>query len=89
MPPSVAAPTDLEPVFVSIADAASYSGESEWRIKMLLREGILRARKSGRRTLVEFVSLKERNAALPVAIFTPPRRRATTSTVATRVRRQA
>jgi hypothetical protein len=36
------------------------------------RRGIYRARKSGRRTLIEFASVKAHMAALPAAKFTPP-----------------
>ncbi len=48
----------IEPVFVSIADAAIYTGESEWRFKERLRSGIYNAKKSGRRTLVIFETIK-------------------------------
>ena len=48
----------VEPLFVSIAEAARFVGQSEWTIKQRLRTGIYRARKSGRRTLVEFESIK-------------------------------
>jgi hypothetical protein len=65
----------IEPAFVSIQDAATYMAESSWTIKNRLRLGQLRARKSGRRTLVEFASLKEFAEALPAAKFAPPRNR--------------
>lgn len=65
----------IEPAFVSIHDAAIYMSESRWTIKNRLRLGQLRARKSGRRTLVEFASLKEFAEALPVATFAPARPR--------------
>jgi hypothetical protein len=64
--------TFLEPVYVSIDDAAKFTGESPWTVKMELRAGILRARKAGRRTLVEVASLKERAAKMPPAAFAPP-----------------
>jgi hypothetical protein len=62
----------LEPVFVSIEDAATYRAESTWRIKQLLRNGVLKAKKSGRRTLVTFASLKASIANLPDAEFLAP-----------------
>jgi hypothetical protein len=65
----------FEPVFVSIEDAARYTSESPWLIKDLLRKGVLKARKAGRRTLVDFASVKARAASLPDAKFAPPRDR--------------
>jgi hypothetical protein len=65
----------IEPAFVSIQDAAAYMAESTWTIKNRLRLGQLRARKSGRRTLIEFLSLKEFIATLPIASFAPVRAR--------------
>jgi hypothetical protein len=69
------APALPEPAFVSIKAAAEYSSESEWVIKQELRFGNLTAKKSGRRTLVDFQSVKRRAASLPDAKFAPPRRR--------------
>jgi hypothetical protein len=69
------APAALEPAFVSIRAAAEFSGESEWTIKNELRLGNLKAKKSGRRTLIDFASVKRRAASLPDAKFAPPRRR--------------
>ena len=66
---------DVEPAFVSIEDAANYTSESPWVIKDLLRRGILKAKKAGRRTIVEFAGVKARAANLPVAKFAPPRER--------------
>jgi excisionase family DNA binding protein len=67
-------PTEIEPAFVSIADAARYVGISEWSVKDLLRQGVLQARKSGRRTLIEFASVKQHAASLPAATFAAPAR---------------
>jgi hypothetical protein len=64
----------IEPALVSIKDAAAYTGESDWRVKQLLREGVYKAVKSGRRTLVEFAGVKDRVATLRPAKFAPPRR---------------
>lgn len=63
----------LEPLFLSIRDTSKITGESEWTVKQKLRAGRYRARKSGRRTLVEYDSVKEASAALPVASFAAPR----------------
>jgi hypothetical protein len=71
--------TELEPAFVSINDAAKYRAESPWKIKQLLRAGVLKAKKSGRRTLVTFASLKASIANLPDAEFLPPRTKAKSS----------
>lgn len=75
----------IEPVYVSIADAAKYTAESPWKVKDRLRRGIYTARKSGRRTLVEFSSVKAFAKTLPTATFAPPvdrvRRRREAATV--------
>jgi excisionase family DNA binding protein len=68
-------PNEIEPAFMSIDEAARYTGESTWTVKNLLRIGVYRAKKAGRRTLIEFGSIKERTAKLPEAKFAPPRRR--------------
>jgi hypothetical protein len=71
----------LEPQYVSIRDAAKFSAVSEWTIKNLLRQGVLEARKSGRRTLVVFESVKRHAAALPDAKFAAPRPRGSVAQV--------
>lgn len=65
----------LEPGYISIDDAAYYTGESRWTVKDLLARGIYRGKRAGRRTLVEFASVKERLANLPDAKFAAPRER--------------
>jgi hypothetical protein len=57
-------------LFWSIKETAEISGESTWKVKNLLRLGTYRARKSGRRTLVEVASVMERAESLPIATFT-------------------
>jgi hypothetical protein len=42
---------------------------------MKLRRGVYRAKKSGRRTLIYFASVKEHAETLPDAKFAPPRTR--------------
>jgi hypothetical protein len=69
-----AKPGAIEPALVSIKDAATYTGESGWKVKQLLREGVYEAVKSGRRTLVVFAGVKDRVATLRPAKFAPPRR---------------
>lgn len=66
----------VKPRFVSVKVAAAYTNESEWTIKNALREGTLKARKSGRRTLVEFSTVERRAESMPAARFAPsPRSR--------------
>jgi len=65
----------IEPAFITIDEAAAYTGESRWRVNELLRAGTYLAKKSGRRTLVNFASVKERAANLPDARFAQPRKR--------------
>ena len=69
-------PSDItiEPAFVSKDDAARYIGGSIWQVEELLRRGVLKAKKSGRRTLVVFESVKAHAASLPDAEFGPSRR---------------
>jgi hypothetical protein len=64
----------MAPIFVSIGDAALLTGESIWTVKQRLREGTYRARKAGRRTLIEYASVKAHAADLPAAQFAPARR---------------
>jgi hypothetical protein len=64
----------IEPLFVSVTDAAHYLGLSEFQVKQELRKGSLSARKAGRRTLIEMASLKTFGATLPIASFAPPSR---------------
>jgi hypothetical protein len=65
----------IEPLYISIASAAKLSDESPWAVKARLRTGVYRARKSGRRTLVELASVKAYLASLPVAKFRPLKQR--------------
>jgi hypothetical protein len=65
----------VEPLGVSIADVAAMTGESQWTVKQKLRSGIYRAKKSGRRTIIVFESVKQAWANLPEAKFLAPRQR--------------
>jgi hypothetical protein len=64
--------TKTEPLFYSIHDAAHALAISPWSVKDLLKRQVLRARKAGRRTLVEGQSVREYAAGLPQAKFQPP-----------------
>jgi hypothetical protein len=66
----------LEPFGLSIDDVSAMTGESVWTVKMKLRSGVYRAKKSGRRTIIIYQSVKEAWASLPEAKFLAPRRRA-------------
>jgi hypothetical protein len=63
---------ELEPKYLSVNDVAKFTAESPWTVKNKLRLGIYRALKSGRRTLVEFETVKRHLATLPPAKFTKP-----------------
>jgi hypothetical protein len=65
----IASVAPLDPALISIADAALYTSESEWTVKERLRQGVYRAKKSGRRTLVILDSVKAYVASLPDAKF--------------------
>jgi excisionase family DNA binding protein len=57
---------------LSILEAAKTLGVSEWTVKDLLRQGLLKGRKAGSRTLVEAAGLKAYWDALPAAQYAPP-----------------
>jgi hypothetical protein len=63
------------PIFISVAEAARITAQSEWTVWDHLRNGRYRARKAGRRTLIEYSSIKQDADNLPVATFAAPRRR--------------
>jgi hypothetical protein len=69
----------IEKLAASIQEIADTTGQSVWTVKDKLRRGVYRGRKSGRRTLVEFASVKEAWLNLPVAKFAPPRPRRRTA----------
>jgi hypothetical protein len=64
-----------EPLSLSIAKTAELTGESEWTVKQKLRSGVYKAKKSGRRTLISYESIKTAWADLPAAKFSPPTRK--------------
>jgi hypothetical protein len=65
---------EIDPLFVSIDEAAFLTAESVWTVKDLLRRGVYLAKKSGRRTLVVYASVKARANSLPDATYAKPRR---------------
>lgn len=56
---------EVEPVSVSVADAAKLLGISTWNAYQLCDQGHLDARYAGRRRLVSYASVKAYFAALP------------------------
>lgn len=66
----------VEPLGLSINRTAEITGESTWTVKQKLRAGIYKAKKSGRRTLVTFASIRAAWERLPDATFAPRRPRA-------------
>jgi hypothetical protein len=66
---------NFEKLGASIREIAELTGESTWAVKDKLRKGTYRGRKSGRRTIVEFQSVREAWENLPIAKFAPPRPR--------------
>jgi hypothetical protein len=56
---------------LSIQETAKTLASSEWQVKQALRQGLLRARKVGARTLVEADSVKTYWDKLPAARFAP------------------
>ncbi|MGI4746622.1 MAG: hypothetical protein ACRYGI_18770 [Janthinobacterium lividum] len=53
------------PAYFSVKDAVSYSGLTRTRLFDFLSRGILSARKAGRQTLVERLSIDNLMASLP------------------------
>ena len=65
--PTIAAATSLDPIFVSVKDAARLLGLSTWVCYKLLDEGRIESRYEGRRRLVSVESLREYAASLPTS----------------------
>jgi hypothetical protein len=70
------------PMFEAINECARQLAISPWSVKDLLRKQKLRAKKHGRRTMVEVASRLEYAASLPDATFAPPRDRSRNSDAA-------
>lgn len=71
--------TKSEPLFYSVADTAHILAMSPWSVKDLLKRKLLRAKKAGRRTLIEGPSVRDYAASLPAATFMAPRHRRVSS----------
>jgi len=67
--------TSITPAYRGVIDAAKYTGESPWTVRDHIRQGHYRAKKSGRRVLIEVASIDEYMAGLPDATYAPLRRR--------------
>jgi hypothetical protein len=65
----------IEPLGLSIKKTAEITGESPWQVKEKLRNGTYKAKKSGRRTIVIYQTVKAAWASLPDATFKPSKRR--------------
>jgi hypothetical protein len=63
----------LEPLSVTIHAASQITGEPRTKIYEGLKTGKLKAKKSGRRTLILYGSLQQYIADLSDAKFTPPK----------------
>jgi hypothetical protein len=74
-----------EPLGVSIKQTAELTGESPWTVKEKLRNGTYKAKKSGRRTIIIYQTVKAAWERLPDAEYLPPkpRRRAAIANLAT------
>jgi excisionase family DNA binding protein len=59
----------IEPMFVSVRDAAVVLALSAWTIRDMLKRGVLTAKKSGRRTLVTMESIRAHAEGLPDAVL--------------------
>jgi hypothetical protein len=62
---------NVEPLGLSIKETARITGESEWQVKEKLRNRTYEAKKSGRRTIVIYASVKAAFNNLPAATFKP------------------
>lgn len=56
---------EVEPIFISVEDAASVLALTKWTVYGLCRDGVIESRIQGRRRLVVVESLKAYAAALP------------------------
>jgi len=66
---TIPAGSSIEPMFVSVRDAAKILAESPWTIRDKLARNILRAKKSGRRTLVVMGSIRAHAESPPDAVI--------------------
>jgi len=72
---SIVARMEVNPILVSVPQAAQMLGRGVSTIYDLIGAGLIRAVKSDGRTLLVVESLREYAASLPAAKIAPPRRR--------------
>ena len=61
----------LDPIFVSVKEAATMLGLSTWAVYQKLDQQVIESRYEGRKRLVSVASLREYAAALPSAKPSP------------------
>lgn len=64
----------IKPEWLSVTDAAVYSGLSDWTVRDQIRRGVWLAKKHGKRVLVNRPSIDAAIAALPPAAYAPLKR---------------
>ena len=63
----VATSGKIEPLFMSVKDAAATFAVSTWQMYQMLDEGVIDSRYQGRRRLVSVESLRRYAASLPTS----------------------
>ena len=64
--------TETMPFAATVADAVKLSGITRTELYRLLGEGAIKAKKSGRRTLIMMDSVREYVRGLPDLVTSPP-----------------
>jgi len=67
---------NMEPILLTLVDAGKISGMSRTRLFEELGKGTIAAKKSGRRTLIVYETLKSHIENLPPAVIRAPRQAA-------------
>lgn len=62
---------ELDPIFVSVKQAAAVLGLATWTVYKLLDAKVIESRYAGTRRLVDYQSLKDYAAGLPTAPAEP------------------
>jgi hypothetical protein len=65
----------MTPAYRGIIDVSAYTGESTWTVRDHIRQGHYRAKKRGRRVLVEMTTVDAYISSLPDATYAPLRKR--------------
>ena len=63
--------TDLDPIFISVKEAARILGLSTWSMYQKLDQQVIESRYDGRKRLVVVASLREYAAGLPTVAPSP------------------